>query len=357
VNTSSLDRRHFPALDGLRGVSILLVLVGHASFSKGCPPWLAPVAPVSNLGVAIFFVLSGYLITTLLMQEEARNAGISLRRFYLRRALRIMPASYAYVGVIALLAGLGLLILKRGDIACALLYLMDYHHDRAWSLGHYWSLSVEEQFYLVWPPALAALGARRALYLALVLLALAELFPSLGIALMPSWNHELRLPNGAAPIAIGCLLALRFDRLGAMRFWRSGWWPAALIAVCVVQVHQLNANRVVHGLQLLTHLLVAVVILRSVRVDGDLWGRILGSRVLRTAGTLSYSLYIWQQLFLGQGGWSWTVFPLNLLCVLAVAVAGHLLVERPFLRLKSRFSSERDRRLDEEAALVPTILS
>jgi peptidoglycan/LPS O-acetylase OafA/YrhL len=83
----------------------------------------------------------------------------------------------------------------------------------------------------------------------------------------------------------------------------------------------------------------------------------LGSRVLRTAGTLSYSLYIWQQLFLGQGGWSWTVFPLNLLCVLAVAVAGHLLVERPFLRLKSRFSSERDRRLDEEAALVPTILS
>ncbi len=69
VKTSSLDRPHFPSLDGLRGVSILLVLVGHASHTKGCPPWLAPVSPVSTLGVGIFFVLSGYLITTLLVQE------------------------------------------------------------------------------------------------------------------------------------------------------------------------------------------------------------------------------------------------------------------------------------------------
>jgi len=346
LQTPAVSTRHLPGLDGLRGVSILLVIVGHVSFSNGHPPWLAPLAPISVVGVEMFFVLSGFLITTLLVQERARDGRISLRRFYLRRALRIVPASYLFVGVVALLAGLQLLVLRPNDIACALLYLTDYHHDRAWALGHYWSLSVEEQFYLVWPPVLAAIAAlapRRArplaLGVALALLALAELFPDLGIALRPSWNPDLRLPNGTAPIAIGCLLALGFDQLASMRFWRSVWWPIALVAASAARIYLLTTDRDGHGIQLAVDLLVAVVVLRSARIEDDPVGKLLGSRALRTLGALSYSLYLWQQLFLGRGGWSWTVFPVNLLCTFAAAVAGHLLVERPFLRLKGRFAS------------------
>jgi peptidoglycan/LPS O-acetylase OafA/YrhL len=177
-----------------------------------------------------------------------------------------------------------------------------------------------------------------ALGVALVLLALAELFPSLAIALRPSWNPDLRLPSGTTPIVIGCLLALGFDRLAAIRFWRSAWWPVALAAASVAQIHLLTTKRNVHGIQLAIDLLVAVVVMRTALIEEDLVARLLGSPPLRTLGALSYSLYVWQQLFLGPGGWSWTVFPVNLLCTFAVAVAAHLLVERPFLRLKGRLA-------------------
>ena len=239
-----------------------------------------------------------------------------------------------------MLAGLRVLALRPGDISCALLYVMDFHHDRAWYLGHYWSLSVEEQFYLVWPPIVTFLSLRVAVVIALVILALADLVPTIGFALVPSWNHELQPPNGTAAIAIGCLLALYFDRLSAKRFWRSAGWPIALVFVEAVELHLLNANRRIHGLQLVTQLLVAVVILRSVNISDDFLGKLLGSRVAVTLGALSYSLYIWQQLFLVEAGrhW-WTVFPVNLLGVLAAGTASHFLIERPFLRLKARFAS------------------
>lgn len=336
------SQRHLPGLDGLRGVSIALVLLGHLSLSLsfGAHRWIEPLALVSPLGVTMFFVLSGFLITRLLVRERANAGRISLRRFYARRALRIIPASYFFVGVIALLAGLRVLALQPWDISCALLYVMDFHHDRAWYLGHYWSLSVEEQFYLVWPPIVTFLSVRTAIVLALVILALADLVPTVGFALLPSWNRQLQPPNGTAPIAIGCLLALHFDRLAAMRFWRSAGWPIALVFAEVIDVHFLNANRRIHGLQLVIQLLVAAVILRSVNITDDFFGKILKSRAAVTLGILSYSLYIWQELFLGVPGkhW-WTVFPASLLGVLAAGTASHFLIERPFLRLKARFAS------------------
>jgi peptidoglycan/LPS O-acetylase OafA/YrhL len=317
------SQSHLPGLDGLRGVSIALVLLGHLSLSAGSPRWMQPLASVSPLGVTMFFVLSGFLITRLLLRERTIAGRISLGRFVARRALRIVPASYFYVGFIALLAGLRVLTLKRHDVSCALLYVMDFHHDRAWYLGHYWSLSVEEQFYLVWPPILALLSARAAVVAALVILALAELVP---------------MPNGTAPIAIGCLLALHFDRLTAMRFWRSGVWPLALIFVEVLQLHLQVVQRQVLGMQLVLELLVAVVILRTVNTGDDFLGTVLASPVAVTLGALSYSLYLWQQLFLGRSGDHWfTTFPVNLLAVMAAATASYLLIERPFLRLKARF--------------------
>ena len=233
-----------------------------------------------------------------------------------------------------------MLTLNPHDVSCALLYVMDFHHDRAWYLGHYWSLSVEEQFYLVWPPIVTLLSVRATAVAALAILALADLVPTTVFALVPSWNHDVQLPNGTAPIAIGCLLALHFDRLAAMRFWRSAAWPIALVLVEAIQIHLLNANRRIHGMQMVLQLLVAIVILRSVNISDDFLGKVLSSRVAVTLGTLSYSLYIWQQLFLGFSGphW-WAVFPVSLLGVLATATASHFLIERPFLRLKARFAS------------------
>src|SRR5207249_7673280 len=104
-------------------------------------------------GVTVFFVISGFLITGLLMREQGRSGQISLKRFYLRRAFRILPAFYTYILLVMACGALGLVEIKKYDAVWAALFTADYR-EQPWVLGHSWSLAVEEQFYLLWPPAL-----------------------------------------------------------------------------------------------------------------------------------------------------------------------------------------------------------
>ena len=131
------------SLDGLRAISILLVLVGHLEGTRNFAPrfseWLGDYA---NLGVRVFFVISGFLISRLLIDEYATTKTISLYNFYARRTLRIFPAFFAYIGVIALATFLGFIYVKGPDYAYALTYTMNYYPERGWYLGHLWSLSV-----------------------------------------------------------------------------------------------------------------------------------------------------------------------------------------------------------------------
>ena len=141
-----------PSLDGLRAFSIVLVLIAHVSLQY---PWLRRfVEHVGNYGVRIFFVISGFLITGLLLKELTKTGRISLKSFYIRRTLRIFPAFYVYVLTVVILAWAGILILLPGDLLHAVTYTMNYHMVRSWWLNHMWSLSVEEQFYLLWPTVL-----------------------------------------------------------------------------------------------------------------------------------------------------------------------------------------------------------
>src|SRR5258708_2018236 len=143
-----------PSLDGLRALSIFLVLALH-SIQR-----LEVNSPISFLwvgifngatGVFIFFVISGYLITSLLLREHEKRGSISLRGFYFRRAMRILPPLYVYVGVLLLLGLAGKLPIFKLDIISALFFFHDYALSLMWSLEHFWSLSIEEQFYLIWP--------------------------------------------------------------------------------------------------------------------------------------------------------------------------------------------------------------
>jgi peptidoglycan/LPS O-acetylase OafA/YrhL len=119
-----------PGLDGLRAVSILFVLSGHLVGN--------PFGDLANLGVRVFFVISGYLITLLLIREEGKTGTVSLRQFYARRALRIFPASYSLVLVVTAAYILGVIDLHRGDLLHAYTYTMNYSVDRSWWLGHLW---------------------------------------------------------------------------------------------------------------------------------------------------------------------------------------------------------------------------
>ena len=153
---------HFKQLDGWRGVSIILVLIGHAiGFSDNVPPVLHPLGELAELGVTCFFVLSGFLITGLLCDEESVTGRFSLKEFYIRRTLRIMPAYYVMLLITACLALLKLVVdVPWYTFGICALYLRDFV-GRGETLGHTWSLSLEEQFYLIWPFCLRAIPQER----------------------------------------------------------------------------------------------------------------------------------------------------------------------------------------------------
>ncbi|MEO7329892.1 MAG: acyltransferase, partial [Minicystis sp.] len=148
--------RRIPSLDGLRAISILVVLFGHMAGTRNFAFSFLdrlPTSELANFGVRVFFVISGFLITRLLFEEHARSGTVSLRGFYLRRTLRIFPAFYVFVAVVLVLDRLGKITLLPYDALTALTYTMNFHPtaSRSWQVGHLWSLSVEEQFYLLWP--------------------------------------------------------------------------------------------------------------------------------------------------------------------------------------------------------------
>ena len=159
-----------PCLDGLRAVSISLVVAQHSWLSRSGgaghddPRWRFLNGA---LGVEIFFVISGYLITTLLVREAEARGRVSLRSFYVRRVLRIFPAYFAYLAVVVGLALGGLVPLSLGDLLSAVTFTWNYSPAAtSWTLAHAWSLSVEEQFYLLWPATLLFLMRRKPRYFA-----------------------------------------------------------------------------------------------------------------------------------------------------------------------------------------------
>src|SRR5215469_7481123 len=128
---ASIERR-MPSLDGLRAVSILMVLLGHLSGTRNFRNVNLGIGNYAHLGVTVFFVISGFLITSLLMSELAATGGISLRLFYLRRTLRIFPASYTYLIVLTALSAVGLIAVPWVSMTCAFTYTVNYLPGHAW---------------------------------------------------------------------------------------------------------------------------------------------------------------------------------------------------------------------------------
>jgi peptidoglycan/LPS O-acetylase OafA/YrhL len=166
VSASAADGRPvrlLPSLDGLRAVSILLVILGHGvGTGKSQLDLHSPVLEKlffshSAIGVRTFFIISGFLITTLLLREKSNFGYISLPAFYTRRCLRILPAFFFYLLVIVVLDRTGFVQLPAGNLLYAVTYTMNFNPNPYWYTGHFWSLSVEEQFYLLWPLALTFL--------------------------------------------------------------------------------------------------------------------------------------------------------------------------------------------------------
>lgn len=354
-----------PSLDGLRGISILAVLVAHALGTRNFLP-VSTLKPffgdLGNLGVRVFFIISGSMITSLLFKEVAKTGHISLKGFYLRRTFRIFPAFYTYLAVVATLSALGILHVSLADDVRAATYTVNFTHAPAWQVGHVWSLSVEEQFYMLWPLSLilwqpsASPGAapitsiaraentrRRAKWIAIAVILMAP-FARIGTwVFLPSERALIgeAFPTIADSIAFGCLFASLRGYLdanqGYLGFLRSRWFWLVPVAIVLINRSASHVGLFYSVGETLLDLLIAVVIDRAVRLPHGLSGRFLNSRLLVHIGVLSYSLYLWQQPFLNRSSTGlFQSFPLNLLAAVACAHVSYYVIERPALRLRVR---------------------
>ena len=335
-----------PSLDGLRAISIIMVLLGHLNGTRGFARINLGVGDYPHLGVVVFFVISGFLITSLLMNELEHHGEISLKLFYARRSVRIFPASYGYLAVVGLLWGLNFLHLNWSDIWHGLTYTMNFAPVRSWQVGHLWSLSVEEQFYLLWPFAFAALGPRKGGWAAFSVLFIGILARIANRALLIGTPlHDLEMfPMVADSLATGCLLALLKGRLELQRWYLRLFhpvWSLLLVAlVLVLNRYMAYTADTVLGTSII-NLAVAVLIHRSVYRTHTPMAAFLNWRPVVFVGTLSYSLYVWQQLFLNRGSGAWiNAFPQNICFAIAAAMASYFLLEKPFLGLRHRLRAK-----------------
>jgi peptidoglycan/LPS O-acetylase OafA/YrhL len=295
-------------------------------------------SPLPRLGVSVFFVISGYLITSILLREEHKNRRISVSAFYARRIFRIFPAFFIFLVIMAILSNLGVVRVTNSSLITSALFLCDTNAGNCdWWLGHTWSLAVEEQFYLVWPLAFSLLDrSHRARWLVvayLVLMAASHVrFTN------AAWADPGILGNSFPCVVTGALYAcsnhavLFVDRFATNRLIISG--------VLLLLVQPLFASIPLAGslLQPINPVLIAFIFFASLRKPNFLTG-FLSQGWLSKIGLISYSLYLWQQLFTADpdyGGGLLVQFPF--LC-LPVAVASYQLLERPMIRLGHRLSS------------------
>lgn len=350
-------------IDGLRGLSVGFVVIGHLAFYRTgaassqsslkhliaqddlhAARWLPALfvraardfaAPLAALGVSIFFVISGYLITRALMSEETSRGRISIRAFCVRRACRILPPYLAYVVVVALLRQTEFVALKSQDLLRAATFTCNLSAC-GWWLAHTWSLAVELQFYLIWPWIFVALSPRLR-------------GPStIGLALLMPIASALGAPmEGFGCIAVGAAAALSSklaDRIGRLATPVGVW----LALVVFIVAPALSPNPIGKGaVDIGLPWLAGLIVFGTLEGRGPLHMAARFAWVQRV-GLASYSIYLWQQLATapqvfegattgGGSGYPAIVFAL---AVSPAALLSFAALEQPFIRIGRRWSAQ-----------------
>lgn len=334
---------YLPTLDGWRAVAIAMVVFAHVRLPGGA---FQSIAPYGALGVHLFFAISGFLITNRLLEEEESAGRVSLRSFYIRRGFRILPAAFTYLAALCVLGfALGWIPLTIGQILSSALFFRNYWVEPAaqsWYTGHYWSLSVEEHFYLLWPGLLVVAGKRRARWMVPLAACLFALWRGLDshygwvAALDPGLKDLVgRTDYRMDGLLWGCAAALVWD---ARPMRAKSWYALAVIAVMgLLLIFQPP------GYVALLALLMPVPLLFTAADPGGWFGRVFELRPVAWFGRLSYSVYLWQMLFLPAYGIPVSLgiaqqFPVNLGFVLLASCGSYYLVERPLRRWGRRLA-------------------
>jgi len=301
--------KRIASLDGLRGIAILLVILNHSLAVLGWKHF----AFIGQHGVTLFFVLSGYLITSGLAAELERNGSIDLKGFYLRRFFRIQPAAWVYLAV--------LFFSRPGiEILSCVFAFRNYLPFQSLT-SHFWSLSIEEQFYLVWPALFVLAGKRKGLIVAIlgaVSIAGWRFFHaaplSAGDAFFLSGSHtEIR----ADALFVGCAFALLPRIRGGVYLSLAGFFFCSAFVSTVPPLYE--------------SILIGVLVSSASHSQT----RLLESRLLVQIGVASYSIYIWQHLVIF--GLPFPIF-IKLPLVFALGFLSYYCIEKPLILLNRKQS-------------------
>ena len=352
------SKRRLPCLDGWRALAITLVLGSHFIVSDGFPSALRPVLCRvfdGNLGVRIFFVISGFLITLLILRE-ANVSKFSLKNFWVRRALRILPVYLTFLSVLLVLQKFTPFEMTAQQWLGALTFTANHAGKLEWTTAHLWSLSVEEQFYLVWPLIYCCFANRFAVLggFAIGAIVTSVVARFLGVA-SPDVNvlTNISTLTNLDSLAIGCCFAY-------LAYWRGSLFSDArtqktllLFGLCC-----LIGPRLLFGIGSLKNLVgplmplvqaigFGTLLVLSISSADQRWTKWLQWTPMVWLGTLSYSLYIWQQIFCTSGdvfgldGAAYLRFPGSILAAVLAAVVSYNFIEKPILSLKNHLRTDR----------------
>ena len=342
---NAMPTKYVPSLNGLRALSAGIVIAVHCHVKNFSIP-----APGGQFGVNMFFVLSGFLITLLLLEEERVSTTISLKKFYFRRILRIFPVYYVLLITYYILQISGVLQFTTNTWLSAIFYVKDVPvpNSNSWETDHLWSLSIEEHFYLMWPLIFKFLKSYRIKIAVFFII----LIPIVRGVLYDPDGEGLMIYERADALLWGCILAIYYRPVSTimMRGINKYKWAIALpflglflsvVALKFLPVKNSFAEGLIRALGradgTVTNIFICLVIVIAVNSRNSLFYKFLNTDSMNYLGKLSYSLYIWQQLFFSSTIGLWGLFPLNIVCIVAVSVFSYHLIEKPFLKIKSRY--------------------
>ncbi len=343
--------KYIKGLDGLRAISILFVVISHL-LPAGLPIYETRYWHLisGTTGVQIFFVISGYLITLLLIKERKKYGNINLKYFFIRRFLRLLPPLIIFYILLIVAMSFGKIPENYIGFVYAIFYVYNYVPNTyyTYELGHMWSLAVEEQFYFTWPFLLNRIKK------------LATLLKLIALLLVLSWLAYITLPHtsiaknyhvlrwfipAASPIFIGSGLALlMYYKTALIEKWSKRYELLILGVILYASPIYVQPEMLIYS-SIIQSFGIALWLLWISGNQGSKLVNTLEFVPLRYIGKISYGIYVYQGFFLRTGPGSefyLQQYPVNIILTLLLAILSYELLEKNILKIKEKY-----RRVDQ----------
>jgi peptidoglycan/LPS O-acetylase OafA/YrhL len=340
-----------PSLDGFRAISIILVLIHHNPYNKNSflPPIYWEIAHYGYMGVTIFFVISGLLITYLLLKEQEATGRIDIKNFYVRRVLRIFPVFFLYTFFVIAWGHVENLGITSKDLLHAFTFTVNFNlKNTNWFVGHFWSLSVEEQFYIFWPLIFFIFRKRLKVVLGVLITyscivrLITYKYPELEMPLLsPFFSSSDSIMIGA----FGGVLLFENAAINNLKGVKS--YLLQIISIVLILAVLCSQHRnylpfiIIPIGNTIMSVSILLLILTNISPSNRVAFKFLNNKVIVHIGVLSYSIYVWQQFFMKGEQFIWRVFPFSFVAIYIVSLTSYYLWETQFLKLRKYFSATR----------------